>query len=320
YKKEVLGGSFLLRDYQKDKEYHVVDFMQPELRYDAGNLVLDWSTVDPSIKVQVHYSEWKKTKTFYVNLDISQGLWGMRHKWLNAMHSVLKEQSKSDILAEEWREDLELIDNLKEQAEVFSQIEQKELNFQEVRENLWNTARMIQAKFSSDENSTIISPDLGKKTYRAVDMPVYYLKKLPETPIIFSDDAWTAIAWYECFGWYSPDAIKSRTMTYWANHPNEDKFIETITYPKLGWKGTWPAIIETITKRPESPRMIHQLLGWIADPNWPGFDIAWNHIYKLGKRAIPYIDEAIIKAKECDDDWWEGLLREVKDDITSKSN
>jgi hypothetical protein len=66
--------------------------------------------------------------------------------------------------------------------------------------------------------------------------------------------------------------------------------------------------------------MIHQLLGWIADPNWPGAGIAWEHIYKLGKRIIPYIDEAILKAKECDDDWWEEILRDLKEDITLKSN
>ena len=179
---------------------------------------------------------------------------------------------------------------------------------------------MIQKKFSSDENSIIISPDLEKRPYRAVDMPLYYLKKLPETPVMFSDDAWIALAWYECFDWNSPDAIKKRTISFWANHPNEEKFIETITYPKLGWKGTWPAIIETITRRPETSRMIEQLLGWIADPNWPGWDIAWNHLLKLGKRAVPYIDDAIIEAKECGDDWWEDILRNLKEDINLKFN
>ena len=50
-------------------------------------------------------------------------------------------------------------------------------------------------------------------------------------------------------------------------------------------------------------RRIHQLLGWIADPNWHGEFIAYNHIYKLGIRAKLYIYETIIKIKECDDVW-----------------
>ncbi|MFX0071262.1 MAG: DUF5071 domain-containing protein [Candidatus Hermodarchaeota archaeon] len=320
YNKDVLAGSFLLRNIENNLDYPIVAFMQPELKEQVGKLVLDWSMLDPSLKVQVHYSEWKDTKNFYVGIDVSQGLWGMRHKWLNAMHSVLREQSESDVLVDEWLKDIEIFDHLKEQADIFSYIEQKEFDFEKIRKNIWNTARNIQNKFSSNENSILISPDLGRKPSRPVDIPVYYLKKLPETPIMFPDSAWIAIAWYECFGWYSPDTIKNRTISYWANHPSEEKFMETITYPKLGWKGTWPAIIETITKRPETPRMIHQLLSWIADPNWPGAGIAWNHIYKLGKRVIPYIDEAIVTAKECDDDWWEEILRDLKEDIVSKSN
>ena len=65
--------------------------------------------------------------------------------------------------------------------------------------------------------------------------------------------------------------------------------------------------------------MIQELLGWIADPNWPGAGEAWEHIHKMGKRAIPYIDDAIVKAKECEDDWWEEILKDLKEDLIEKS-
>lgn len=318
YDKDILAGSFKLKNIQKTIEYPVVHFLQPELKEEGGKLVLDWSKLDPSLKIQVHYNEWKDTKTFYVGIDVSQGLWGMRHKWLDAMHSILKEQSESDVLAEDWKDDSKIINHLREQTEIFSEIELHEHNFIDIRENIWNSARLIQEKFSSNEQSVFTTPDLERKPPRPADLPVFHLGKLPEKPILFPDKAWVAIAWYECFGWHSPEVIKKRTILYWTNHPSEKKFIDTISYPKLGWKGTWPAIIETITKRPETSKMIHQLLGWIADPNWPGSDIAWSHIYKLGNRAIPYIDEAIVEAKECDDDWWEEILNDLKKDIIEK--
>ncbi|MBA7692281.1 hypothetical protein ES703_100844 [subsurface metagenome] len=177
---------------------------------------------------------------------------------------------------------------------------------------------MIQEKFSSDEKSVFTTPDLKRRPEHPVDPPVFRLGKLPEEPLMFSDEDWIALAWYECFDWYSPERIKERTISYWVNHESEEKFLETIRYPNLGWKGTWPAIIETITKRPETPKMINQLLGWIADPNWPGSDIAWNHLHKLGKRALPFIEESILKARDCGDDWWEEILEDIKENITEK--
>ena len=182
----------------------------------------------------------------------------------------------------------------------------KNKNYQELR---------IQEKFEISEYCAITTPDLERKPHRPFDMPVYHLGEIPENPIVFPDEAWVAICWYECFGWNAPENINERTITYWANHPSEELFLKTIRYPKLGWKGTWPAIIETIKKRPETPEMIHQLLGWVADPNWPGAGQAWEHIYKMGKRALPYIEESILRAKDCDDDWWEEILEDLKEDI-----
>lgn len=192
------------------------------------------------------------------------------------------------------------------------------MDFIDVRENIWNSARMIQEKFSDNDKSVFTTPDLKRRPEHPADLPFFKLGKLPEEPLMFSDEEWIALAWYECFDRYSPDRIQERTISYWADHESEEKFLETITYPKLGWKGTWPAIIETITKRPETHEMINQLLGWIADPNWPGFGIAWNHLYKIGKRALPSIDESIIRAKDSGDDWWEELLNDLKKDIIEK--
>ncbi len=314
-KESSLGGYFLLRAFHSDSKFPIVHFMLPEIKTEKDRLALKWSELEPSLKVQVVYYEYEEKKTLYVNIEASQGLWGTRHQWFDAMCSVLKEQAASELLKADWESDASLIETLENQAKEFSDIELKNYNFKDAREIVWDAARKIKEKFSINDNSSYVSPELNRETNRPADVLVFKLGKFPAHPIQISDEAWTALAWHECFSWGSPELLTNRTISYWANYKDERKFLKLIKYPKIGWKGTWPAIVETITKRPETPEMIHELLGFVADPNWPGSDIAFNHLYKMGSRAIPFIDEGILEAKRINDDGWAAVLLDIKDGI-----
>ena len=122
------------------------------------------------------------------------------------------------------------------------------------------------------------------------------------------DDYWYKLAWHECFDWDAPEQLQNRVINYWVNNEDDETFLDVISIGAIGWKGTWPTVVEIMTKRPETPKMIERLCSFTADINWPGAREAWEHlIIVVGMRAIPIIDETIAWAKENGDDWCEDL-------------
>jgi hypothetical protein len=299
---------------------HFIHFLLPEVKIKDGNLHLEWTKLDPALTLDVHRHEFSSTTTFYVSIAASHGLWGTRHQWLKGMLNILEIQKSDNELKESWLEDIYFLEELEGAYENMKKVELETLQLDFIRELIWDNARKLIKKFSSNEKAVYVTPTVKTKIRQPVDIQVLTLNKLPKHPLSIPEDIWTKLAWHETLSWYAPEPLKERTMSYWSKHPNEDEFLDMIRLQKLGWKGTWPAIVEIITRRPETPKMIGELVKWIADPNWPGAGEAMNHLYTVvGQRAIPIIDEYIEMAKNCGDDWWEEILEDLKEDIIDKN-
>ena len=134
------------------------------------------------------------------------------------------------------------------------------------------------------------------------------------------DDYWYKLAWHECFDWDAPEQLQNRVINYWANNEDDETFLDVISIGAIGWKGTWPTVVEIMTKRPETDKIIERLCSFTADINWPGAGEAYEHLLNVvGIRAIPVIEKKMVWAKEHGDDWWEDL-EWLRDDIVEKYN
>jgi hypothetical protein len=88
--------------------------------------------------------------------------------------------------------------------------------------------------------------------------------------------------------------------------------LETLVSSAGSRKVYWDALVEVLTRRPASPEVIRELLGWVADPNWPGAGRAWSHLVTaVGREALPHIEMLVQMA----DPAWAENLRELAREI-----
>ncbi|MFZ5353886.1 MAG: DUF5071 domain-containing protein [Bacillota bacterium] len=63
------------------------------------------------------------------------------------------------------------------------------------------------------------------------------------------------------------------------------------------------------------PRILNafpDILEWIADPNWPGYDIIYELVCSIDKDVLtPHIEQEILKAKDANDDILEERLKNI---------
>lgn len=314
-----LAGAFKINTIAS-KSINIFNFLMPTIGEKGGQLTLEFMDLDPALFVNLVYyeSEFSKEPVFYVVLNASQGLWGNRHKWLEGIIEIIETQLKDDVLAKEWESDKKVIEELKEWSRKIKQQETKYLLLEETRQKVWNTARGIREKFSEDENAIYISPKISPRIDRQFDMKVYRKGKLPRDVGNIPEDYWYKLAWHECFDWYAPEVLKNRAISYWSNHGDDEEFLNVISIGAIGWKGTWPTVVDIMTKRPETREMIERICSFTADINWPGAGKAYEHLLNVvGMRAIPILEENIALAKEQGDEWWEDL-EWLKEDILEK--
>jgi len=315
-----LCGSYNVKT-NDNKSIDIFNFLLPTIGEEDNKLILKFRSLDPALMVDLVYyeDEYSPEPVFYVSIKASQGLWGNRHKWLGGMLEIIEEQLNDEDLSKEWEQDKRLIKDLKEWSEKIKILESETYLLEDARQKVWDVARGIREKFSESENATYISPRISQRLDRPADLATFRLGKLPDHVGNIPEDYWYKLAWNECFDWYAPEQLKDRVMSYWSTHGDDGTFLDIISIGSIGWKGSWPAIVETITKRPETPRMIECLCSFTADINWPGAGEACEHLYNVvGMRAIPIIDEKIAWAKKTNDDWWEETLGYIKSDILDK--
>jgi len=320
YQNLTLCGSYKVNT-NDNKNSDIFNFLLPTIGEEDNKLILDFRTLDPALRVDLVYyeDEFSPEPVFYVSIKASQGLWGNRHKWLRGMLEIIEEQVNDEDLSKEWEKDIRFIEDLKEWSEKIKIFERESFLLEDARQKVWDLARGIREKFSESEYATYISPKISPRIDRPADLATFRRGKLPEHVGNIPEDYWIKLAWNECFDWNAPEQLQNRVISYWSTHGDDETFQDIISIGSIGWKGSWPAIVETITKRPETPRMIERLCSFTADINWPGAGEAWEHLYNVvGMRAIPIIDEKIAWAKKTKDDWWEETLRYIKSDILEK--
>ena len=314
-------STFKLKNQQKDRISNLAHFLNPKNGIDNNKLVLEWADPEPAVLFEVHYSKYEKYTTFYVSITISHGLWGNRCHWLKAMNNVILELQKNKNAWEFVREDKAYFDSLKQDLKSFTELEQEIWDYKKVRQFFWDLSRDIIKNFTSNEKNTYISPKYIYNTDRNFDIVTYRPDKIPPLPMEIPENIWFDLVWNECLSWSSPDSLKNSVKKYWIDFKEEDIFLQMIKPSLGGEKSSWQDIVDIIIKRPETDKMIDQLVNWTADINWPGAGEAWNHLIdNVGLRAIPVIEKKIALAKEIKDDWWEEILIELKKNIKEKYN
>ena len=286
----------------------------------SGRLRLNWSEIQPAIVIDIHTHSFPGEYIYYVDVIVSHGLWGTRHRWLKALLNVLEKQASAESTKPLWKEDESLLVDLKNEYEAMKKLETETVDFKEIRDSMWETMSSLCNKYSSDGQSVYISPDFRKKsTTVPVDIDTCCTNQPTSNPLKIPDSAWRASVWLDCLSANSPDVLRERTIKYWSAFEDEKAFLKIVEQSERGGKDTWDSIVEIMTKRPESEAILKKLIAWQADPNWPGSLAARAHLLnKTGLRAVPHIKKSIELAKEIGDDWWAENLEELEGEIEKK--
>ncbi len=287
----------------------------------SGRLHLNWSEIQPAMVIDIHTHSFPGEYIFYADVIISHGLWGTRHRWLKALLNVLEKQASAESVKSLWENDKTLLDNLRSDFEDMRKLETGIIDFQEIRDSMWNTMSSLCNKFSTDGQTVYVSPDFRKRsTIVPVDISTCCTDQPASIPLKIPDSAWRSSAWLDCLSANSPDVLRERTVKYWTACEDEKTFLKMVEDSEKGGKDTWDSIVEIMTKRPETETILTKLINWQADPNWPGSLAARSHlINNVGLRAIPHIKQSIELAKQIGDDWWEENLEDLLGEIGRKA-
>lgn len=318
-KSDTIYGAFSID--VKDNKIPVSRINRPRIiQNSSGALQLNWSEIQPAIVIDIHTHSFPGEYIFYVDLIISHGLWGTRHFWLKALLDVFETQASAENTKSLWQKDEAFLVSLRENFETMKTLETETVNFQEIRDSIWNTMSSLCNKFSSDGQTVYISPDFRRKsTILPVDISTCCSDQPAANPLNIPEEAWRASAWLDCLSANSPDILQKRTVKYWTSIEDEEAFLQLVEQSERGGKDTWDCIVEIMIKRPESEAILNKLIGWQADPNWPGSLAARAHLLNnIGLRAVPQIKQSIKLAKEIGDDWWAENLEELVGEIGRK--
>lgn len=286
----------------------------------SGSLRLNWSEIQPAMIIEIHTHSFPGEYIYYVDVTVSHGLWGTRHRWLKALLKVLEKQASAESTKSLWEVDKNFFSDLKNEFEAMKKLETETVDFQEIRDSMWETMSSLCNKFASDGQMVYISPDFRKRsTTVPVDISTCCADQPSSNPLKIPDSAWRSSAWLDCFSANSPDVLQERTIKYWTACEDEKAFLKMVEESERGGKDTWDCIVEIMIKRPESEAILNKLINWQADPNWPGSLAARDHLVNnVGLRAVPHIKKSIKLAKEIGDDWWAENLEKLLGAIGKK--
>ena len=313
---DTIFGAFLLDHNQE--EMIISRFNLPIIIQKSKDLLsLSWSQIEPVLKIDINSQSFPGERIFYVDVTISHGLWGSRHKWLEAMLRILEKQKSANKGKSDWVNGEVLLNNIRTDFKEMKKLEKETLNLSEIRDCIWKTMTVLCNKYSREGQTIHVTPRY-KSGYEKIPMDLSSFKPrcIPEKPIKIPGSAWTDSVMLECLAYSSPEALKERIKRYWIDIDNEKEFMKLVEKSVAGPKDTWESIVEIMTKRRETPDIINKLLSWMADPNWPGYGTAREHLVNfIGSRGIPYIKNSISLARTVYDEWWaenlEFLLKEI---------
>lgn len=122
----------------------------------------------------------------------------------------------------------------------------------------------------------------------------------------------------KCLQWNLPEHIHEEAISKLTNI--KDEHIRMLVMPIN--KDYWDKAAEVI-KRIGYPRIqwvLPDILEWIADPNWPGYDIIIEILRNIDVDILkPHIQKAMEKAITLNDEIWEERLYNLLEDtITEK--
>ena len=102
----------------------------------------------------------------------------------------------------------------------------------------------------------------------------------------------------------------------------DSKSLYKLIQPKS--KSCWENAAKVLKKigYPKIKEVIPELLEWLQDLNWPGVNIIFEILQEIEVTVLlPYIEEAIIRAHDDDDELWimgiKELILKIKIDIRS---
>ncbi|MBN1897470.1 MAG: hypothetical protein JW827_01735 [Spirochaetes bacterium] len=311
-----LCGSFRLHDKKNKKKMDFAHYLLPMITSGRNkkDLLLKWSDPEPAVCIDVKFHEYEASSIFYTGVTVSHGVWGFRHKWLNAMLQNIREMATKKCLSGQ----KSFISELSEETERMERIEKEILDHEESRLFFWSLAGKIIEKFTNPEKAVYVSPRITDSD-TPYDLEAYRPGALPPEPLEIPDSIWNDLAWNECFRYDAPEVLRKGAKKYWIQHPDEERFLKMIKPSLSGRKQTWEDIVEIMTRREETERMILELASWTADINWPGAFHAWEHlVHTVGKRALPILDKEIRMAGKNREVFWEKVLKYIRSDISKE--
>jgi hypothetical protein len=284
----------------------ILAFMVPDISVGNNHIPSTYPGWNPAhpILLSLTRNITYKSPYFILSIDINPGTWGYRHLQYKAIAEVfqcLYEMEGADPV------EGEIVKRAGKLSDLLYEWETREVDFHRIREELWAAAYQLVKRFSKGETSILRSLPYESPVDLSVSRPGNYQPDIP----VYDPDAFKHEVWIEQLGWDS--ATKSRAIAYWVSKKSTGEWDHFFEACMRGVKSTWPSLVKVLKQPPVSGKDIERLTTFLADINWPGAYEALTCLQAMGKPALQYVDNAIEKATQQNDEPWLEYLQYVRD-------
>jgi hypothetical protein len=281
-----------------EKSLWITQFINREWSSGDKSGISVWNKQNlPALKLQMSHYAGPRDPSFTVQMQFGLGVIGLRTCVFEAQLKVIEEDLElngADSELEKYKSDL-----LKNFKEIQSFENSNTEIFHELEKKLQEQCLQVLKKFAKGPEFLVVD--------QRIQSPVETLPK-KNTPQLKS---WSRPSrrsleldeWAKRISWRG--LKRERAIRLLISRKQDEGYAEELMRACLrNGKGSWPGLVEVLSAQPISFESQKRIITFVADPNWPGAELAQQTILQNRAEFDRALRASLQNAIDCQDEWW----------------